>query len=62
MLYRPWPSVTAMRLPSMSSGLEASTVTPGRMPPVLSVTWPPIALWAAADAGHSARPASRIQA
>ena len=36
-----------MRLPSMSAGLAASTVTPGRMPPVLSVT-SPVMVWAIA--------------
>ena len=39
---RPAPSVIATRLPSISAGLDASTVTPGRMPPVLSVTSPMI--------------------
>jgi hypothetical protein len=42
-----------MRVPSMSAGLEASTVAPGRTPPRLSRTLPAIALWAKADAGKS---------
>lgn len=43
--------MTAKRDPSMSTGLDASTVTPGRMPPVLSVTCPVMLLWAYAAAG-----------
>ncbi len=35
---RPWPSVTAPRDPSISAGLAASTITPGRTAPVESVT------------------------
>jgi hypothetical protein len=42
-----------MRVPSMSAGLEASTVAPGRTPPRLSRTLPAITLWAKADAGKS---------
>ena len=52
--YRPCPSVTAMRRPSMRAGLLASTVTPGSTPPVLSVTWPTIRLWPCTAAGGSA--------
>ena len=51
MVYRPVPSVTATRLPSISNGLAASTVTPGSTPPVLSVTSPVICVWAKAAAG-----------
>ncbi len=49
-------SVMARRLPSMSTGLAASTTTPGSTPPVLSVTWPTIRLWPCATAGSSAMP------
>ena len=55
MVYRPVPSDTATRLPSISAGLAASTVTPGRTPPVLSLTSPVIELWASAAAGSRAR-------
>jgi len=41
-LYWPWPSVTAERVLSISTGLDTSTVTPGRTPPVLSFTTPAI--------------------
>ena len=40
MMYRPSPSVTAERLFSMSTGLEASTVTPGSTAPDVSFTIP----------------------
>ena len=50
-VYRPCASVTADRAPSMSAGLEASTVTPGKTAPVVSVTWPAIALCACAAIG-----------
>ncbi len=47
MRYAPALSVKTTRDCSMSAGLDASTVTPGRMPPVLSVTTPAIsASWA----------------
>ena len=47
MRYAPALSVNTTRDCSMSAGLDASTVTPGRMPPVLSVTMPAIsASWA----------------
>ena len=54
----------ATRLPSISAGLDASTVTPGRMPPVLSVTSPVSVLlvWANATPGASARAASATTA
>ena len=58
------PSLMATRLPSMSAGLDASTVTPGRMPPVLSVTSPVnwLVPWACAAAGARARAASTTTA
>ena len=40
MLYRPSPSVTAVRTFSMSAGLEASTITPGSTAPDASLTSP----------------------
>lgn len=52
MRYAPALSVKTTRDCSMSAGLDASTVTPGRMPPVLSVTTPAIsASWASTADG-----------
>ena len=48
-----------MRLPSMSAGLAASTVTPGRMPPVLSVT-SPVMVWAVAVPAPTDRASSTV--
>ena len=53
-LYWPVPSVTATRLPSISTGLDASMVTPGRMPPVLSVTTPAMPASPCANASQGA--------
>src|SRR6516164_1261341 len=55
-LYWPCPSVTAVRTFSISAGLEASTVTPGKTAPDGSLTTPAMLLvaWARADAGRSA--------
>src|SRR5882672_11117834 len=60
MLYRPSPSVTAVRTFSMSAGLAASTVTPGRTPPEASRTTPaiPLACCALTVAGTSKLPIS----
>jgi hypothetical protein len=57
MLYAPRSSVTTVRIFSISSGLAASTVTPGRTAPLVSFTTPVIvlAVWARAFAGHNAR-------
>ena len=44
-LYCPWLSVIAVRTRSISAGLLASTVTPGRTAPVVSRTTPAIAVW-----------------
>src|SRR5215510_8104662 len=44
MLYRPWPSVTTERTFSMSTGLAASTVTPGKSAPDVSRPSPAIPL------------------
>src|SRR3989442_9631882 len=40
--YRPAPSVKTVRTCSISAGLRASPVTPGRTLPVASVTVPPV--------------------
>jgi hypothetical protein len=40
MRYCPEPSVTAERVFSISAGLDASTVTPGSIPPDVSRTVP----------------------
>jgi hypothetical protein len=50
--YCPELSVTAERTFSISTLLAASTVTPGRTPPELSVTVPVIVDWATAFAGR----------
>jgi len=42
----------------MSTSLAASTVTPGRTPPDVSLTTPVMALWAAAVAGQNVTHAS----
>ena len=49
MAKRPLPSVTALRVFSISTGLEASTVTPGITAPLVSRTTPTMlaASWAA---------------
>ena len=59
MRYWPLPSVTAVRTCSISAGLRASTVTPGRMPPVSSETVPPM-VCALAAPGASHRNAAAI--
>ena len=45
MRYWPVPSVTTVRDFSMSAGLAASTLTPGRMAPDESLTMPATAGW-----------------
>src|SRR5262245_12337092 len=45
MRYWPVPSVTTVRDFSMSAGLDASTLTPGRMAPDVSLTMPATAGW-----------------
>jgi hypothetical protein len=52
---RPDPSVTVVRTFSISTGLAASTVTPGSTAPELSRTTPEIVAWANAAAGSTAR-------
>src|SRR5207237_2178133 len=52
-LYTPCASVTADRTPSMSTGLAASTVTPGSTPPEQSRTTPRMLLCADAATGSS---------
>src|SRR5262249_9090721 len=51
MRYWPAPSVIAVRVFSISAGLDASTVTPGSTAPVPSFTTPAIATCARAVAG-----------
>src|SRR5213075_1923496 len=55
MRYVPEPSVTAARVFSISAGLDASTVTPGRTAPDASFTTPVMVAWANAMAGTSTR-------
>src|SRR5262245_33142351 len=52
-LYCPEPSVSTARVFSISTSLDASTVTPGSTAPDASFTTPAIALWADAMAGSS---------
>jgi len=58
MRYWPVPSVTADLIFSISAGLVASTVTPGRMAPDVSLTVPVIAACARARFGTAARTAA----
>src|SRR5688572_17494711 len=60
--YRPCPSVTTVRLPSMSAGLVASTATPGSTAPVSSLTAPAMTLCADAAAGGSTTMPTRSSA
>ena len=63
MRYWPAPSVTALRVRSMSAGLDASTVTPGSAAPVPSFTTPAIAACACASRGRTriaANPTTRL--
>src|SRR6266850_3490387 len=53
-LYWPLPSVTAERVFSISAGLDASTVTPGRTPPDVSLTTPASVVCAYVDTGRNA--------
>src|SRR5687768_1099010 len=53
MRYWPEPSVMAVRTFSMSTGLAASTVTPGRTAPDASATVPASVAWACAIAGSA---------
>ena len=55
MMYRPSPSVTVERLFSISTGLDASTLTPGSTAPDVSFTIPVNDAWAYAAAGTNAR-------
>ena len=50
-LYCPAPSVVTVRVFSMSTSLDASTLTPGRTAPEVSLTTPAIALCAWTTAG-----------
>jgi hypothetical protein len=53
--YWPAPSVTAERTFSMSTGLAASTVTPGNTAPDASFTVPAIEACANSEAGTTSR-------
>src|SRR6476469_4949809 len=53
MRYCPVPSVITVRVFSMSAGLVASTVTPGRTAADASLTTPAIDAWAKAKLGSS---------
>ncbi len=53
MRYWPSESVTVDLVPSISTGLEASTVTPGSTAPLESLTVPVNALCAAAMDGNA---------
>src|SRR5262249_25653775 len=53
MRYRPWSSVETARTPSISTGLAASTVTPGSTPPDSSLTTPAIEACARTTLGAS---------
>src|ERR1044072_1621205 len=53
MRYWPEPSVTTDRCFSMTTGLAASTVTPGSTAPEVSRTTPVIEPWAATAAGNT---------
>src|SRR4030095_8224336 len=52
--YWPEPSVTVVRIFSMSTGLAASTVTPGSTAPDVSFTTPVMDAWANAAVGRTA--------
>src|SRR5688572_847258 len=62
MRYWPLPSVTTARAPSMSAGLDASTVAPGNTPPEVSLTTPVMDAWAYAAAGTTASHVSTTDA
>src|SRR5580765_3744484 len=55
--YWPVPSVTTVRDFSMSTALDASTLTPGMTAPDASLTTPAIAGWEAAGADKKRRSA-----
>ena len=58
MRYWPVPSVTTVRTFSVSAGLAASTVTPGRTAPEESLTTPAIVACARAADGSSSTAAN----
>src|SRR5262245_406699 len=61
-LYSPSPSVTTVRTFSMSAGLDASTVTPGRTSPDVSLTTPVMLAWARAGTENRVEQADRTNA
>src|SRR5678816_3765165 len=58
MRYCPVPSLTTVRVFSMSAGLDASTVTPGSTAADASRTTPAIVAWAKTRLGSSKTPAT----
>src|ERR1700704_5954136 len=60
MRYCPEPSVTAERTFSISTGLDASTVTPGSTAPDVSLTTPVMDAWAYTAAGRKMKHAHRL--
>src|SRR5580765_7636081 len=62
MRYWPEPSLTTARTFSISTGLAASTVTPGNTAPDVSLTTPVMVDWAEAIVGRMARHAPTINA
>src|SRR5437867_10508089 len=56
--YWPAPSVVTVRVFSISTGLDASTVTPGSTAPDVSLTTPAIEPWAEARAGTRPAPSA----
>ena len=61
-LYWPDESVVTVRVFSINDGLAASTVTPGRTAPDVSLTTPAIELWACAAVGSSRKRALATKA
>src|SRR6266853_3331101 len=59
MRYWPVPSVTAVRIFSISAGLAASTLTPGSTPPDTSFTTPAMTACANAAVGRSTTTANK---
>ena len=60
MRYWPVPSVTAVRTFSISTSLDASTVTPGSTAPEVSLTTPVMDAWANAATGNKTVDATTI--
>jgi hypothetical protein len=56
MRYAPFESVLTERTRSMRTGLDTSTVTPGRTAPEVSFTTPAIDAWAKTNTGAASIP------